>query len=59
MGEEGLTERAVWQLVREYSTQAGIGGLALHDLAGRRRSSAGRRAGSWNKFSFCWGMSRS
>ena len=26
---------------------------------GQRRSYADRRAGNWNKLSFCWGMSRS
>jgi hypothetical protein len=32
-----LTERAVWQLVREYAAQIGIGELAPHDL---RRTAA-------------------
>ena len=55
VGKDALTERAVWQLVREYAAQIGIGELAPHDL----RRYADRRAGNWNKFSFCWGMSRS
>ena len=55
MGKNALTERAVWQLVREYAAQIGIGELAPHDL----RRYADRRAGNRNKFSFCWGMSRS
>ncbi len=37
VGEEGLTERAVWQLVREYAAQVGIGELAPLDL---RRTAA-------------------
>jgi integrase len=37
VGEDGLTERAVWQLVREYAAQVGIGELAPHDL---RRTAA-------------------
>lgn len=28
-----MTERALWQLVREYAQQIGIGELAPHDLA--------------------------
>jgi integrase/recombinase XerD len=32
VGEDALTERAVWQLVREYAAQVGIGELAPHDL---------------------------
>src|ERR1700722_13827774 len=55
VGKNALTERAVWQQVREYAAQIGIGELAAHDL----RRYADRRAGNWNKFSFCWGMSRS
>jgi len=37
VGDDGLTERAVWQLVREYAAQVGIGELAPHDL---RRTAA-------------------
>jgi integrase len=37
VGNDALTERAVWQLVREYAAQIGIGGLAPHDL---RRTAA-------------------
>jgi hypothetical protein len=61
VGKHALTERAVWQLVREYAAQIGIGALAPHDrmiCGARRRSSAARRAGSSSKFSFCSGMSR-
>jgi len=32
VGKDALTERAVWQLVREYAAQVGIGELAPHDL---------------------------
>ncbi|MGA8437219.1 MAG: hypothetical protein WB762_25790 [Candidatus Sulfotelmatobacter sp.] len=32
VGKDALTERAVWQLVREYAAQIGIGELAPHDL---------------------------
>jgi hypothetical protein len=32
VGDGALTERAVWQLVREYAAQVGIGELAPHDL---------------------------
>ena len=35
--EDALTERAVWQLVREYAAQIGIGELSPHDL---RRTAA-------------------
>ncbi len=37
VGKDALTERAVWQLVREYAAQIGIGELAPHDL---RRTAA-------------------
>ena len=37
VGDDALTERAVWQLVREYAIQIGIGELAPHDL---RRTAA-------------------
>jgi len=37
VGEEVLTERAVWQLVREYAAQVEIVDLAPHDL---RRTAA-------------------
>jgi len=36
-GKHALTERAVWQLVREYAAQVGVGQLAPHDL---RRTAA-------------------
>jgi site-specific recombinase XerD len=32
VGKDALTERAAWQLVREYAQQVGIGTLAPHDL---------------------------
>jgi hypothetical protein len=34
VGEDALTERAVWQLVREYAAQVGIGELAPHEGRG-------------------------
>ena len=37
VGKDAFTERAVWQLVREYAAQIGIGYLAPHDL---RRTAA-------------------
>jgi integrase len=37
VGDGALTERAVWQLVREYAAQVGIGELAPRDL---RRTAA-------------------
>ena len=37
VGKDALSERAVWQLVREYAAQIGIGELAPHDL---RRTAA-------------------
>ena len=37
VGKDALTERAMWQLVREYAAQIGIGELAPHDL---RRTAA-------------------
>jgi len=32
LGERGLTEKAVWHVVREYAAKAGIDKLAPHDL---------------------------
>src|SRR5690242_15785652 len=48
MGEKGLTEKAVWHVVREYARKAGMEKLATHDLPdlcaalsrGRRRTGA-------------------
>ena len=37
VGKDALSERAVWQLVREYAAHIGIGELAPHDL---RRTAA-------------------
>ena len=37
MGKDALSERTVWQLVREYAAHIGIGELAPHDL---RRTAA-------------------
>ena len=45
VGKEALTERAVWQLVREYAAQTGIGELAPHDL--RRTAAKLCRAKGW------------
>ena len=59
VGKDALTERAVWQLVREYAAQVGIGELAPHDLRRTAAKLCRRREGNWSKFSFCWGMSRS
>jgi hypothetical protein len=59
VGKDALTERAVWQLVREYAAQIGIGELASHDLRRAAAKLCARRAASWSKFSFCSGMNRS
>jgi site-specific recombinase XerC len=58
VGKDALTERAVWQLVREYAAQIGSGSWRRMIFGARRRSYAARRAGNWNKFSFCSGMNR-
>ncbi|MGA3092086.1 MAG: hypothetical protein ABSD75_26055 [Terriglobales bacterium] len=59
VGEDALTERAVWKFVHEYAAQVGSGELRRTICVARQRSYAGRRAASWSKFSLCWGTNRS
>ena len=56
---DGLTEKAVWHVVREYARKAGIERLAPHDFGGHARGFAMLRAANWNRFSFCSGTFRS
>ena len=55
VGKHALTERAVWQLVRETQRRSESASWRRTICGARQRSYADRRAGSWNKFSFCWG----
>jgi site-specific recombinase XerD len=47
VGKDALTERAVWQLVREYAAQIGIGELAPHDLRRTAASQGSHRHRKW------------
>ena len=49
---DGLTEKTVWHVVRQYARTAGIERLAPHDLRGRVPDSATPRVASWSRFSF-------
>jgi hypothetical protein len=55
---DGLTEKAVWHVVREYARKAGIERLAPHDSAGPVRGSVMLRVASSNRFSFSSGTSQ-
>jgi hypothetical protein len=54
---DGISEKAIWHVVRSSASQVGVPALAPHDL---RRTCArlGMRAVSWIRSSFCLGMSR-
>jgi len=54
---DGLTEKAVWHVVREYARKAGIERLAPHDLRRTCAGSAILRVANWSRFSFFSGMS--
>jgi site-specific recombinase XerD len=50
---EGLTEKAVWHVVRECAAKAGIDKLAQHDLRRTCARPCHTAGGSWNRSSFC------
>src|SRR2546426_6874324 len=47
---EGLTEKAVWHIVKEVANRVGVPKLAPHDL----RRSATHPEVNWNRFSSYW-----
>jgi hypothetical protein len=49
---DGLTEKAVWRVVREYARKAGSRGLRHTIFAGRVPGSAILRVANWSRFSF-------
>jgi len=49
---ERLREKAVWHVVREYATKAGIDKLAPHDLRRRVHGFATPREENWSRSSF-------
>ena len=62
---EGMTEKAVWHIVKDSAKRIGLEKLAPHDL--RRYAEVGiivapapasstLQEESWNRFSFCWAM---
>ena len=56
MGEawgEKLTEKAVWHVVREYATKAGIDKLAPHDLRRTCARLCHAAGANWSGSSFC------
>jgi hypothetical protein len=50
---ERLTEKAVWHVVREHATKAGIDKLAPHDLREPVHGFATPPEAYWSKSSFC------
>jgi integrase len=50
---ERLTEKAVWHVVREYATKAGIDKLAPHDLRRTCGGFATPQEANWSRSSFC------
>ena len=51
---EGITEKAVWHIVKEAANGVGVPKLAPHDLRQLVPGSATLPGESWNKFNFCW-----
>src|SRR5271157_5410368 len=47
---DGVTERAVWHVVKEYARKLGLAQVAPHDLRVRARSCAMRREENWIRF---------
>jgi len=54
-----LSDWAVWSVVERSAKEIGIERFGPTTCAGPARSSAGRRAASSNRSSFCWGIRRS
>jgi hypothetical protein len=50
---EGLTEKAVWHVLREYAAKTGIDKLAPHDCAGHVLGFATPQEVKWSRSSFC------
>ena len=56
---EGMTEKAVWHVVREYAAKLALRSWPRTTFAERARGCAMRPEGSWNRFNFSSGTSRS
>ena len=54
---DGVTEKLVWHVVKEFAARIGNDRLAPHDL--RRYAFVGPREANWSRFSFSSAMSRS
>ncbi|MGO8789970.1 MAG: tyrosine-type recombinase/integrase [Terriglobia bacterium] len=52
----GMTERVVWHVVKEYAGKLNLTRLAPHDL--RRSCARLCHAERWSKFNSCWAMSQ-
>ena len=50
---ERLTEKAVWHVVQEYATKAGIDKLSPHDLGEPVHGFATPPEANWRKSNFC------
>ena len=52
---EGITEKAVWHIVKQSARTIGVAKLAPHDLVGPVLGSATLREVSWSRSNFSWG----
>jgi hypothetical protein len=54
VGNAIANEKAIWQVVLKHVQAASLGGSHRTICAAPAPNSAAKRAGSWNRFSFCW-----
>lgn len=56
---QGVTDKVIWHIVKEFAKKVGIYKLARHTIFGEAvPGCAIRREANWNRFSFCWVMFR-
>jgi hypothetical protein len=48
-----ITEKVVWQVVKEYAQKLGVSKLAPHDLKKSCARFCHHRAANWSKSNFC------
>jgi hypothetical protein len=56
---EGVTEKLVWHVVKEFAKRIATKGSHLTTCVGPALAYVGRPAANWSRFSFFWGMSLS
>src|SRR5215469_1377709 len=53
---EGVSERVVWRLVKQYAAKTGLAGLAPHDLGAHVQSCITPQRENWSRFNACSDM---